>query len=94
MYLGEQDYEGIACEAIRNYLNKDIKNEIILSRYKFAVLRIIAKAKILIEKETDSLGVKSIKEGDSSLTFNETSAPFLIDSEIQALLPAPYVRMH
>lgn len=94
MDLSQQDYEEMACEAIRNYLNKDIKNEIILSKYKFAVLRIIAKAKILIEKESDSLGVKSIKEGDSSLTFDEATVPFLIDSEIQMLLPAPYVRMY
>ena len=94
MDLEEKEYEEMACEAIRNYLNKDIKNEVILKKYKFAVLRIISKAKILIGKEIDSLGVKSIKEGDSSLTFNEVTTPFSIDAEIKTLLPLPYVRMY
>lgn len=94
MDLKEKDYEEMACEAIRNYLNKDLKNEVILKKYRLAVLRIIIKSKNLIEKEVESLGIKSIKEGDSSLTFNEVAAPFSIDSEIMALLPTPYVRMY
>ena len=94
MDLEEKDYEEMACEAIRNYLNKDLKNEVILKKYKFAVLRMISKSKKLIEKEAESIGIKSVKEGDSSLTFNDVVAPFLIDSEIMTLLPTPYVRMY
>ena len=94
MDLEEKEYEEMACEAIRNYLNKDIKNEVILKKYKFAVLRMISKARIFIQREFETLGVKSLKEGDSSITYDDISNPFIIDSEIMSLLPAPYVRMY
>lgn len=92
--MTEEQYKEVACEIIRNYLNIDLPDEIILKKYKVAVFRLISKAKILIERESESVGVKSIKEGDSSITYADNVTPFLIDSEIKVLLPSPYVRMY
>ena len=94
MIFLDNEYEEMACEAIKNYLNKDLKNEVILKKYKVAVYRLINKSKILIQREDETLGVKSLKEGDSSITYDEKVNPFVIDSEIMGLLPAPYVRMY
>lgn len=92
--MTEEQYKEVSCEVIRNYLNINLPDEIILKKYKVAVFRLISKAKILIERESESVGVKSIKEGDSSITYDDNAIPFLIDSEIKVLLPTPYVRMY
>lgn len=92
MVLSEQDYEEMAVQAIRVYLNKDFTDDYIKKNFKFAILRLISKAKQL--DDNGSLGIKSIKEGDSSITYDNDAMAFQIDSDIKALLPTPYIRMY
>lgn len=92
MTFTDQDYELMAIQAIRKYLNKDFTDDYIKQNFKYAMHRIVNKAKNL---DTDSSsGVKSITTGDTSVTFDNTSMPFVIDNEIRALLPIPYIKMY
>ncbi|MEW9093948.1 MAG: hypothetical protein AB2417_02600 [Clostridiaceae bacterium] len=92
MDFTDQEYEEIACIAIRNYLNKEHTNDYIKSNYGLAVKRMIYKAKEF--REARPIGVRSIVEGDTSINFDNTIDNLVIDNEIKALLPQPYVKMH
>ncbi|WP_035293786.1 hypothetical protein [Clostridium sp. KNHs214] len=74
---------------IRNYLNKDLTDEYILTNYDLAVDQLINNAAKL--ENLKPTGVKSMSEGNQSISFD--SNPWTITDDVKALLPIPYVRM-
>lgn len=76
---------------IRNYLNKDLSDDYILSNYGLAVDQLIKNSAML--EGTKTLGVKSMSEGNQSITFETGSDAWCISPDVRALLPPPYVRM-
>lgn len=86
-----EEYEEMAVESIRTYLNKNFTDDYIRKRFRFAIKKMTIKAKNI--EEGKPVGVKSISEGDSSITFDNQLDSFVVDAEIKALLPAPYIKM-
>lgn len=88
----DEELEGMAIQSIRTYLNKNLSDDYIKTNYKYALKRMLYKAN---EAEVTSVsGVKSIKEGDTTVNFGDRANTFIVDSEITALLPPPYVKMY
>jgi len=75
---------------IRNYLNKDLEDDYILTNYDLAVDQLIQNAAKL---ENITPGVKSMSEGNQSIAFENGAGAWSITDDIKALLPTPYVRM-
>lgn len=76
---------------IKNYLNKDLTDEYILTNYDLAVDQLINNAAKLENIKTP--GVKSMSEGNQSISFESGSGAWSITDDVKALLPTPYVRM-
>lgn len=76
---------------IRNYLNKDLTDEFILANYDLAVDQLINNAAKL--ENLKPTGVKSMSEGNQSISFETGSEAWSITPDVKALLPNPYVRM-
>lgn len=76
---------------IRNYINKDLTDDYILTNYDLAVDQLINNATKLGSVKTP--GVKSMSEGNQSITFESGVESWTITPDIKALLPNPYVRM-
>lgn len=76
---------------IRNYLNKDLTDEYILNNYDLAVDQLINNAAKL--ENLKPTGVKSMSEGNQSISFETGSEAWSITPDVKALLPNPYVRM-
>ncbi|WP_373899284.1 hypothetical protein ACER0A_002195 [Haloimpatiens sp. FM7315] len=74
---------------IRNYLNKNLADDDILTKYDLAVEQLISNAAKLEKIKTP--GVKSMSEGNQSISFD--SNPWTITDDVKALLPVPYIRM-
>jgi hypothetical protein len=88
----DEELEGMAIQSIRSYLNKNFSDNYIKANFKYALKRMLYKAN---KAESNSVGsVKSIKEGDTTVNFGDISDTFVVDSEIMALLPPPYVKMY
>lgn len=85
-----EEYEEMAVESIRTYLNKNFTDDYIRKRFKFAIKKMIIKSKNIEDNPT---GVKSISEGDIKITYADTNFGIMIDDEIKGLLPSPYVKM-
>lgn len=76
---------------IKNYLNKDLTDDYILNNYDLAVDQLINNAAKLENIKTP--GVKSMSEGNQSITYESNVNPWVITDDVKALLPNPYVRM-
>lgn len=92
MAFTNEELEEMAIQVIRNYLNKDFSDEYIRKNFKYALKRIINKAEKI--ESNSSEGITSIKEGDTTINFRQEDNAFVIDEEIKALLPSPYIRMY
>lgn len=92
MDFTDQEYEEIVCTAIRNYLNKELTNDYIKKSYGLAVKRMICKAKEF--EEARPTGVRSITEGDTSISYDNAMDSLTVDNEIKVLLPQPYIKMY
>lgn len=92
MTFTNEELEEMAIQVIRNYLNKDFSDEYIRKNFKYALKRIINKAEKI--ESNSSEGITSIKEGDTTINFRQEDNTFVIDEEIKALLPSPYIRMY
>ena len=92
MNFTDTEYEEIACLAIKKYLNKNLTNDYIKKNYGVVVKRMVYKAKD--SEESKPTGIKSITEGDTSITYDNTIDNLIVDNEIRALLPQPYVKMY
>lgn len=76
---------------IRNYLNVDSDiwtDEIILSEYDFVVDQLIQNA-----KTAKSSDIKSISEGNQSISYKDNSGAWTITNDIKAMLPKPYIKL-
>ncbi|EJE7236761.1 hypothetical protein FC820_10560 [Clostridium sporogenes] len=76
--------------AIKNYLNKDLEDNYILENYDLAVDQLIQNA---VKLENITPGVKSMSEGNQSISFESGAGAWSITDDIKALLPTPFVRM-
>ncbi|RXI55277.1 hypothetical protein DP122_05075 [Clostridium tetani] len=76
---------------IRNYLNKDLTDDCIIENYDLAVEQLISNAAKLENIKTP--GVKSISEGNQSISFENSASAWTITEDVKALLPVPYVKM-
>ncbi|BDR67207.1 N-acetylmuramoyl-L-alanine amidase [Clostridium tetani] len=75
---------------IKNYLNKDLEDDYILTNYDLAVEQLINNAAKL---ENITPGVKSMSEGNQSISFESAAGAWRITDDVKALLPTPYIRM-
>lgn len=92
MVFTNEEYEEMAIQSIRTYLNKNLSDEYIKQKYRLAVKRMIVKAKNI--ENSKPVGVKSITESEVSMSFENTVDLMVVDNEIKALLPAPYIKMY
>ena len=77
-----------AVAVIKNYLNVEWEDSYILSEYDFVVDQLIQNSKI--SKPTD---VKSISEGNQSITYKDNSGPWTITDDVKSMLPKPYIKL-
>lgn len=77
-----------AIAAIKNYLNVDWENNYILSEYDFVIDQLIQNS-----KASKSADIKSISEGNQSITYKDDSGPWTITDDIKAMLPKPYIKL-
>jgi len=76
---------------ITNYLNKDLEDDYIMQNYDLAVEQLINNAAKLENIKTP--GIKSMSEGNQSISFESGAGAWSITEDVKALLPTPYVRM-
>lgn len=77
-----------AIAVIKNYLNVDWEDEYILTKYDFVIEQLIENSKIF-----KSADIKSISEGNQSISYKDNSGPWTITDDIKAMLPKPYIKM-
>lgn len=90
--FSDEELEEMAIQAIRIYLNKNFTNDYIKTNFKYALRKMIYKANSIESNSSD--GIKSIKEGDTTISFGDTYDTFTVDRDIMALLPPPYIKMY
>ena len=88
----EEKNEAKAILVIRNYLNRNFNDEYIKRNYGLAIDQLIENANKI--NATKPVGVKSMSEGNQSISFESNLEAWAITSDVKALLPAPYVRMY
>lgn len=86
MEMSTEEKKAIA--VIRNYLNVEWEDSYILSEYDFVVDQLIQNSKA--SKSTD---IKSMSEGNQSVTYKDNSGPWTITDDIKAMLPKPYIKL-
>ena len=78
-----------AIKTIENYLNNEkFTKEYIKENFQDAIIAIVGNAYNL----KDNKNIKSVTQGNRSVTYAENTA-FYITDDIANLLPTPYVRM-
>ena len=77
-----------AIAIIRNYLNVDWEDTYILSQYDFVIDQLISNSKT--SKRAD---IKSISEGNQSITYKDNSGAWTITDDIKTMLPKPYIKL-
>lgn len=87
----EEKNEAKAILTIRNYLNRSLSDEYIKKNYALAIDQLIENANKL--NSTKSVGIKSMSEGNQSISFDSNIEAWSITADVKALLPTPYVRM-
>lgn len=90
MTLDEKN-EAKAILVIKNYLNRNLSDEYIKKNYALAIDQLMENANAL--KARKLVGVKSMSEGNQSVSFDSNIEAWSITSDIKVLLPTPYVRM-
>lgn len=87
----EEKNEAKAIIVIKNYLNKNLSDEYIKKKYALAIDQLIENANKINSIKT--VGVKSMSEGNQSISFDSNVEAWSITSDVKALLPTPFVRM-
>ena len=90
MTLDEKN-EAKAILVIRNYLNRNLSDEYIKKNYALAIDQLIENATKI--NSTKLVGVKSMSEGNQSISFDSNIEAWSITADVKALLPTPFVRM-
>ncbi|MEG1256614.1 hypothetical protein [Clostridium sp.] len=92
MTYTDKEYELMAIQVIRKYLNKDFTNDEIKYNYSLALMKLINNSK---EIETyKKVGVKSVSEGNQSMSFETNVEAWTITADVKAFLPTPFIRMY
>ncbi|SFJ26266.1 hypothetical protein SAMN02910355_1855 [Terrisporobacter glycolicus] len=86
MEMSTEEKKAIA--VIRNYLNVDWEDSYILSEYDFVVDQLIQNS-----KASKSSDIKSMSEGNQSVTYKDNSGPWTITDDIKSMLPKPYIKL-
>lgn len=87
----EEKNEAKAILVIKNYLNINVSDENIKKNYTLAIDQLIENANRINSIKT--VGVKSMSEGNQSISFDSNVEAWSITSDVKALLPTPFVRM-
>lgn len=87
----EEKNEARAIIVIRNYLNRNLSDEHIRKNYTLAIDQLIENANKL--NSTKSVGIKSMSEGNQSISFDSNIEAWSMTADVKALLPTPYIRM-
>lgn len=87
----EEKNQAKAILVIRNYLNKNLSDDYILKNYSLAIDQLIENASKI--NSAKSVGVKSMSEGNQSISFDSNIEAWTITPDVKVLLPNPYVRM-
>lgn len=77
-----------AIAVIKNYLNVEWEDNYILSEYDFVVDQLISNS-----KTSQSADIKSISEGNQSISYKDISGAWTITDDIKAMLPKPYIKL-
>lgn len=77
-----------AIAVIKNYLNVDWEDEYILTKFDFVIEQLIENSKMAA-----NASIKSISEGNQSISYKDNSGPWAITDDIKAMLPKPYIKM-
>lgn len=88
----EEKNEAKAILVIRNYLNKNLSDEYIKKNYTLAIDQLIENANKI--NSSKLVGVKSMSEGNQSISFDSNIEAWSMTVDVKALLPTPYVRMY
>lgn len=91
MTFTDEEYEQMAVIAIKNYLNKDFADDYIKQKFGLAIKRLAQNSKNLDEIKT--VGISSISENSTSISFSINLEAGTITDDIKSLLPKPYIRM-
>lgn len=87
----EEKNEAKAILVIKNYLNRDLSDNYIKKNYVLAIEQLIENATKLQSIKTP--GVKSMSEGNQSISFENGAEAWTMTEDVKLLLPTPYVRM-
>lgn len=87
----EEKNEARAIIVIKNYLNRNLSDEYIRKNYTLAIDQLIENANKI--NSSKLVGVKSISEGNQSISFDSNIEAWSMTADVKALLPTPYVRM-
>lgn len=90
MTLDEKN-EAKAIVVIRNYLNKNLSDQYIKENYVLAIDQLIENANKI--NSAKLVGVKSMSEGNQSISFDSNIEAWSITADVKSLLPAPYIKM-
>lgn len=88
----EEKNEAKAILVIRNYLNRNLSDEYIKKNYALAIEQLIENANKI--NSAKLVGVKSMSEGNQSISFDSNVEAWSITEDVKFLLPVPYVRMY
>lgn len=91
MTLDEKN-EAKAIVVIRNYLNKNLSDQYIKENYTLAIDQLIENANKI--NSAKMVGVKSMSEGNQSISFDSNIEAWTITADVKSLLPTPYIRMY
>lgn len=91
MTLDEKN-EAKAIVVIRNYLNKNLSDQYIKENYALAIDQLIENANKI--NSAKLVGVKSMSEGNQSISFDSNIEAWSITADVKSLLPTPYIRMY
>ena len=78
-------YKTMACDDIKNYLNRDFDDEFIEAKFEIAVIRLMVKK---IKQGAAGRQIKSYTQGERSVTYEDS-----IDDDIKTILPKPYLKL-
>lgn len=91
MTLDEKN-EAKAIIVIRNYLNKNLSDQYIKRNYALAIDQLIENANKI--NSAKLIGVKSMSEGNQSISFESNIEAWAITEDVKSLLPMQYIRMY
>lgn len=93
MAFNDLEKETMAISSIRYYLNVQnnttFTDAYIKGLYPLVVRKIIEDTTSI--ELSKMVGVKSVSEGSQSVTFNDNTEAYSINSSIKNMLPKPYV---